>query len=86
MIALDPPTRRGGRIATVDIAGTAWPLYKLEAVAVGAVGLLILAVVTTDAQTSVLGAAAIATVTWFVRLAHYRRDDRPGETSGTASP
>lgn len=83
MTTLDPRTRRIRRTATVDLAGTAWPLYKLEAVVAGAATVLILFVIVRDAQTAVLGAAAIATLTWFTRLAHYRNAaDRPA--TGTA--
>lgn len=73
MTTLDLPTRRATRVAGVDIAGTEWPLYKLEALAVGFLILVALLVVTGIAQTAVLTAAAATTVTWWVRLAYYRR-------------
>lgn len=76
MTTLHLPTRRTTRVAGVDIAGTEWPLYKLEALAVGFVILLALFVITGTAQTAVLTAAAATTVTWWVRLAYYRRTSR----------
>ncbi|UYP17445.1 hypothetical protein OED52_12085 [Rhodococcus sp. Z13] len=51
----------------VDIAGTIWPLYKLEALAVGFLTLLALLVITGTAQTAVLGAAAVTVVVWWAR-------------------
>lgn len=62
------PRRVHGRPATtVDIAGTAWPLYKLEALAVGLVALLLVLTVTQVLQTAVLTAAGAATAVWWVR-------------------
>ncbi|WP_067545730.1 hypothetical protein [Nocardia crassostreae] len=49
---------------TVDIAGTAWPVYKLEAVAAGLVTALLLALITGSAQTAVLAAATVAALRW----------------------
>lgn len=52
--------------ATVDIAGSAWPVYKLEALVAGlVVGALLLLVVGTP-QTAVLVGAAVATVRWII--------------------
>lgn len=51
----------------VDIAGTIWPLYKLEALAAGLLTLLVVLVVTTSTQNAVLGAAAVTVVVWWVR-------------------
>ncbi|MGN5240562.1 MULTISPECIES: hypothetical protein [unclassified Rhodococcus (in: high G+C Gram-positive bacteria)] len=73
MTTLDLRPRRTARVAGVDIAGTEWPLYKLEALAVGALLLIALFVITGTAQIAVLTAAAATTVTWWVRLAYYRR-------------
>ncbi|MCQ4119070.1 hypothetical protein [Rhodococcus tibetensis] len=52
---------------TVDLAGTAWPLYKLEAVAVGLLVFVAVLAVTETAQVAVLTAAAVAVVVWWVR-------------------
>ena len=73
MTTLDSPARRARRVAGVDLAGTEWPLYKLEAQVVGFLVLLTLFVITGSGQTAVLSAAAAATVTWWGRLAYYRR-------------
>lgn len=51
----------------VDIAGTIWPLYKLEALAMGVLTLLVVLVVTASAQSAVLGAAAVTVAVWWVR-------------------
>ncbi|MBS9371711.1 hypothetical protein [Rhodococcus sp. B50] len=51
----------------VDIAGTIWPLYKLEALATGILTLLVVLVVTASAQSAVLGAAAVTVLVWWVR-------------------
>ncbi|WP_137723829.1 hypothetical protein [Prescottella subtropica] len=52
---------------TVDIAGTAWPLYKLEAVASALVVFVLALAVTQVLQTAVLTAAAVAVAVWWVR-------------------
>lgn len=51
---------------TVDLAGSAWPVYKLEAVAAGLAITLVLGLITGSAQVAVLAAAAVASV----RAAH----------------
>ncbi|MEE2033491.1 hypothetical protein [Rhodococcus chondri] len=73
MTALDSPTRPGPRVPGVDIAGTSWPLYKLEAMVLGFVVLAAVFVATGDTQSAVLVAATVTTVTWWIRLLHYRR-------------
>ncbi|MEU5842744.1 hypothetical protein [Rhodococcus sp. NPDC047139] len=73
MTTLDSPSREVVREGHIDIAGTAWPLYKLEALLTGILALLALFVVTGTAQTAVLGAAAATTLVWWVRRIHYRR-------------
>lgn len=63
---------------TVDLAGTAWPLYKLEALAVGVLvflGTLALAMPFQIAalQTAVLAGAAVTVVLWWtLRIAELR--------------
>ncbi|WP_406273369.1 hypothetical protein OH799_34655 [Nocardia sp. NBC_00881] len=59
--------------ATIEIAGTAWPVYKLEALAAGLVVGLILALVTGSPQIAVLAAAAIGATRWIVGLLATRR-------------
>ena len=48
----------------VSIAGVAWPVYKLLALAIGVLVLVIVAVATSSAAPSVLAAAAAGTVVW----------------------
>ncbi|MGX7725750.1 hypothetical protein [Rhodococcus sp. 5G237] len=66
MSVLDTRIRRE-RTDGVDIAGTIWPLYKLEALASGLLTLLVVLIVTTSTQSAVLGAAAVTVVVWWVR-------------------
>ena len=74
MTTTDSPTRVRRRPASVDVAGTAWPLYKLEALVAAVLVLLTLFAITADAQTAVLAAAGTATVVWWARLLYYRRE------------
>jgi len=48
----------------VSIAGVAWPVYKLLALAIGLLVLVIVAVATSSAAPSVMAAAAAGTVVW----------------------
>jgi hypothetical protein len=48
----------------LSIAGIPWPLYKLLALVIGFVVLVIVAIATGSAAPSVLAAAASATVVW----------------------
>jgi hypothetical protein len=48
----------------VSIAGIPWPAYKLLALAVGLLVLVIVGVATTSAAPAILSAAAAATVVW----------------------
>jgi hypothetical protein len=57
----------------VSIAGVAWPVYKLLALAVGFLVLLIVAVTTTNAAPSVLAGAAAGTLVWITLGAVQRR-------------
>jgi hypothetical protein len=50
----------------VSIAGVPWPVYKLLALAIGFMVLVIVAVATTSAAPSVLAAAAAGTAVWLV--------------------
>jgi hypothetical protein len=54
------------RPITVDIAGTAWPTYKLEALAAGLVTCLILALITGSLQIAVLVAATVGGARWAI--------------------
>jgi hypothetical protein len=48
----------------VSIAGVAWPVYKLLALTIGLLVLVIVALATGSAAPSVLAAAAAGTVVW----------------------
>lgn len=50
--------------AQVPIAGVPWPVYKLVALALGLVTLVVVFLVTGSATPAVLTAAGIATVVW----------------------
>lgn len=58
----------------VSIAGVAWPVYKLLALAIGFLVLVIVAVATASAAPSVLAAAA-GTVVWLA-LSPFQSSDR----------
>ena len=59
----------------VSIAGVAWPVYKLLALAIGFLVLGIVAVATGSAAPSVLAAAAAGTVVWLT-LSPFQAPDR----------
>ncbi|WP_431972218.1 hypothetical protein [Nocardia sp. bgisy134] len=59
---------------TVDIAGTAWPVYKLEALAAGLVAGVLLLLITGAPQVAVLAAAAITALRWTLGYVTTRRD------------
>ncbi|WP_067573423.1 hypothetical protein [Nocardia acidivorans] len=64
--------RRRARLATVTIAGTAWPVFKLEALAVAVLLALTLLLITGSAQLAVLAGATAAALRWIIAIA------RPG--------
>ncbi|MFI5781501.1 hypothetical protein [Nocardia sp. NPDC051570] len=57
------------RSASIDIAGTAWPVYKLEALVLALLTCVVLAVVTGSPQVAVLAAAAVAALRWVIAVA-----------------
>jgi hypothetical protein len=59
----------------VRIAGVPWPMYKLVALAVGAVVLVVVGLATTAVGPAVVAAAAAATVVW-LGLSVFSHDDR----------
>jgi ABC-type polysaccharide/polyol phosphate export permease len=59
----------------VSIAGVAWPVYKLLALAIGLIVLVTVAVATSSAAPSVLAAAAAGTVVWLA-LSPFHSSDR----------
>ena len=68
-----PRRSRGRSGATVDLAGTAWPLYKLEALAAGLLVFVLVLAVTQVLQPAVLTAAGVAVVVWWGRRAMLAR-------------
>jgi hypothetical protein len=50
--------------AVVDIAGSRWPVYKLEALVVGLLVFLVAAIVLGSVQTGVLLGAALGASLW----------------------
>ncbi|MFC7447074.1 hypothetical protein [Rhodococcus daqingensis] len=63
------PRSRG---ASVDLAGTEWPLYKLEALAVSLLVFIALLAITQALQPAVLVAAATAVVVWWARRLYWK--------------
>ena len=59
----------------VSIAGVPWPVYKLLALTIGFIVLVIVAVATSSAAPSVLAAAAAGTVVWLA-LSPFQSSDR----------
>ena len=59
----------------VSIAGVPWPVYKLLALVIGLLVLVIVAVATGSAAPSVLAAAAAGTAVW-VALGPFHSSDR----------
>jgi hypothetical protein len=57
----------------VSIAGVAWPVYKLLALAIGLVVLVIVAFATASAAPAVLAAAASGTIVWLALGAFHLR-------------
>ncbi|TLF81075.1 hypothetical protein [Nocardia cyriacigeorgica] len=60
------------RPAVIDLAGSAWPVYKLEALAAGLATLLALALIVGSAQVAVLAAAAVGSLVWITGLIRAR--------------
>lgn len=73
MTAAGIPTRASRRSTdnSVDIAGASWPLYKLEALAIGLLFFVATLAITTSMQTAVLTAATTTVVIWWVRRFYY---------------
>lgn len=54
------------RSTAVDIAGTAWPMYKLEAIALGLMLSIVLTLITGSLQVAALLAAGVGALRWVV--------------------
>ncbi|WP_227982962.1 hypothetical protein [Nocardia spumae] len=73
MTTVGPIVRRAPRVThTVVLAGVRWPVYKLEALALGLVLALILGLILGSAQIAILAGAALATVRWVAGAAARR--------------
>ncbi|MFC4602121.1 hypothetical protein [Rhodococcus kronopolitis] len=68
-----PHTGAPRRAHHVNLAGTDWPLYKLEALVVGLLVFVVTLAVTTALQPAVLLAAGATVTAWWVRRAHWAR-------------
>ncbi|MEU2041696.1 hypothetical protein [Nocardia niwae] len=68
------------RGTTIDIAGSAWPAYKLDALVVGLVTCLVLVLITGSLQIAVLAAAALGAARWLIGMALSGLDERSGGT------
>ncbi|RDI49787.1 hypothetical protein [Nocardia mexicana] len=67
MAVVDPTSRPAiASRQVIDIAGTPWPVYKLEALALAVVTCLILALITGSLQVAVLTAAAAGSLRWII--------------------
>ncbi|NLE80170.1 MAG: hypothetical protein GX610_11415 [Rhodococcus sp.] len=73
MTTSDSHVGRSTRLPHVDVAGTRWPLYKLEALMVGVVTLLGAIAVLGSLEPAVLIASAVAVTVWWGRRIHLRR-------------
>lgn len=71
--AIPSSARPRTQVGTVDIAGTAWPVYKVEALALGVLVFLGAIVLTTSLQVAVLTSAAATVVAWWTLLFAERR-------------
>ncbi|MFR9753100.1 hypothetical protein ACL02S_18975 [Nocardia sp. 004] len=54
------------RAATLDIAGSAWPVYKLDALVIGLATCLVLVLITGSPQIAVLVATGAGAVRWLI--------------------
>ncbi|AOW92827.1 hypothetical protein BFN03_09405 [Rhodococcus sp. WMMA185] len=71
--------RASDGIQTIDIAGTEWPLHKLEALGAALLTFVTVLTVTQTLQTAVLTAAAVAVVVWWGRRLYASpTSDHPG--------
>ncbi|GAA4382952.1 hypothetical protein [Tsukamurella soli] len=80
MTALPTSTSPARRISdSVDVFGVRWPRYKVEALVVGVVALIVILTLTalagvTSAAPAVLGATGVTVVAWWaLRAARTRR-------------
>jgi len=73
-------------LRSVDVAGIAWPVYKLEALALGSLVFVATLVIAGSLHAAVLAGAAIAVATWWtLRLTelHPTASASPRQTAGS---
>ncbi len=73
-------------LRSVDVAGIAWPVYKLEALALGSFVFLAILVVGGSLHAAVLAGAALAVAAWWtLRLTeiHPTTPASPRQTAGS---
>lgn len=68
-----PAQRRRAHVNTIDIAGTAWPVYKIEALVLGALVFLGALALSASLQFAVLASAASTVLAWWTLLLVERR-------------
>lgn len=73
MAVVHPTQVSAPRAASVDIAGTRWPVFKLEALAAGLIVALLLVLITASPQIAVLAGASVAAVRWIAGAISVRR-------------
>ncbi|MUM18989.1 hypothetical protein FZI91_14120 [Mycobacterium sp. CBMA271] len=56
--------RAAHEVRSVDVAGAAWPVYKLSALGAGAAVFVIALLLVASMSTAVLAAAAVASFVW----------------------
>ncbi|GAA5059110.1 hypothetical protein [Nocardia callitridis] len=69
--------RGSSRAHSIAIAGSAWPMFKLEALVAGIVVCAVLGLVTGSAQAAVLVGATVAMVRWVLGRARARVGTAP---------
>ncbi|NNH72111.1 hypothetical protein HLB23_19990 [Nocardia uniformis] len=74
MAVVHPTQVTAPRSDSIDIAGTAWPMFKLEALAAGLVIMVLLILITGSPQIAVLAGAAAAAVRWIAGLVTQQRE------------
>ncbi|MDJ0393110.1 hypothetical protein QMK17_07170 [Rhodococcus sp. G-MC3] len=66
--ALSSAPERQSAVHTVDIAGTAWPVYKVEALALGILVFLGSLALSSSLQLAVLASASSTVVAWWTLM------------------
>ncbi|MDV8024100.1 hypothetical protein [Rhodococcus sp. IEGM 1330] len=78
--------RPAAALRTADVAGIAWPMYKLEALALGLLVFAATLVVAGSLQVAVLAGAAVAVVAWWTLRLTELGSIRPASARQAARP